>query len=71
MSYDTWLEQPYQDVAKRGAEIERYAETHELPLESDSDWQAAEAAMEADSEAAQDAAADYYADLAAEREWDR
>lgn len=56
--YDAWLERPYQERAERGAAIEDYAERHDLPLETDEDWDRARDEMEGEAEAAAEDAAE-------------
>lgn len=39
MSYDQWLEKPYDDAAKREAEFEAFCEEHDLDPESKEAWE--------------------------------
>lgn len=52
--YDAWLERPYVEAARIQEEVEKYADAHDLPLETDEDWEAATEAMESEAAAAEE-----------------
>lgn len=73
-NYDAWLERPYQQAAAEQAAAEDFAERHDMPMESQADWDAIYAAMEDELEAQMEAEAErrYEAqmDAAYERDMD-